>query len=343
MHCLSCDAGTPTPASPLVTSGPSASIAAAEAAVGKQKPPGTTSGVKGPMIDIPGEPSAPVATTSPPAAAGRGGTSPTRSGAARRASVRAALVNESLAIGGFDGLDPSAEGLLRVSSEDAAVLPAALDALPTTPATPKSPLQMRMDSPLLSKAASEPVRHRRCLCRARHMAACGPHQPPVAPAVTGEQRVQVPGDENSPAGCAPAERPTAVPLSPRGNARTPITDAGKRGLPRTAAADVTPSHNPNFLPPPAGQEAGTVLVSASPVSKRTRCVALPALCAPVEQDVDMAAAETCDSPLLPGDAPCGGGDSGHLRDSVLALDPLRLSLAADGAVACDGAPSASLH
>ena len=86
------------------------------------------------------------ASPSPPRAASpavtpRGAGSRRRSSALHAKAVKASLVNQSLAIATLEPFADEAEGLLRLSGDGGV--------LPDTPLTPKSPLQTRMDSPLL--------------------------------------------------------------------------------------------------------------------------------------------------------------------------------------------------
>lgn len=119
-------AGTPPAFSP---SGLTAALAATRAG----------SGGSGSPRDGSASPSPPRAAS--PTLTPRGGAGRRRSSAMHAQAVKASLVNQSLAIATLEPFADDGEGLLRLSQDGGM--------LPDTPATPKSPLQMRMDSPLL--------------------------------------------------------------------------------------------------------------------------------------------------------------------------------------------------
>lgn len=70
--------------------------------------------------------------------------------AVRRACVKASLVSQSLAAGGFDAYLEHGEGLLRVSPSSGEGDGGFEETLPVTP---KSPLQQHVDSPLLQRGS----------------------------------------------------------------------------------------------------------------------------------------------------------------------------------------------
>lgn len=146
---------------------------------------------------------------------------------------------------------------------------------------------------------------------------------------------------------------------------TPVSSVGKRGLSRKTIRNITPNHNPNYVAPSPGRTPQSVHASKSPMTKRTRCTTVeedegaadgnqpqcepPRLCCDEEMGVEPG---VCASPVLPQPSVSLSTIGGvrqewrrgtHLRDSLLSIDPLRLSCGPDGTINCGGACCGSLR
>jgi hypothetical protein len=141
---------------------------------------------------------------------------------------------------------------------------------------------------------------------------------------------------------------------------TPVRRASKRGLNRKTISNLTPNHNPNYVAPSPGKTPQSVHASKSPMTKRTCCTTVeedevategnqpqhepPCLRRDKEMETEPV---VCASPVLPQPSVSPSAErvcrqewrrGTHLRDSLLSIDPLRLSCGPDGTINCGGAP-----